>query len=111
MPYNSSELLENGKLPQDIQEPIKTYISEAQFFAKVVAPDLSQLSPGSQIIEIGSGIGLLALFLSSKGFAVTAFEPQSSGFNQMNEMRRETANGLYDPAIVEELEKLMTRDA
>ena len=89
MPYNSAELLENGKLPQDIQEPIKTYISEAQFFAKVVAPDLSQLSPGSQIIEIGSGIGLLALFLSSKGFAVTAFEPQSSGFNQMNEMRRE----------------------
>jgi adenylate cyclase len=29
----------------------------------------------------------------------------------LNEMRRETANGLYDPAIVEELEKLMTRDA
>ena len=89
MAYNSAELLENGKLPQDIQEPLKTYISEAQFFAKVVAPDLSRLSPGSQIIEIGSGIGLLALFLSSKGFAVTAFEPQSSGFNQMNEMRRE----------------------
>jgi len=87
--YNSAELLESGKLPQDIQEPLKTYISEAQFFAKVVTPDLSRLSPGSQIIEIGSGIGLLALFLSSKGFAVTAFEPQSSGFNQMNEMRRE----------------------
>ena len=89
MAYNSAELLENGKLPQDILEPLKTYISEARFFAKVVAPDLSGLSPGSQIIEIGSGIGLLALFLSSKGFAVTAFEPQSSGFNQMNEMRRE----------------------
>ena len=89
MAYNSAELLENGKLPQDILEPLKTYISEARFFAKVVAPDLSGLSPGSQIIEIGSGIGLLALFLSSKGFAVTAFEPQSSGFNQMNEMRTE----------------------
>lgn len=89
MAYNSAELLGNGNLPQEIQEPLKTYISEAQFFAKVVAPDLSRLSPGSQIIEIGSGIGLLALFLSSKSFVVTAFEPQSSGFNQMNEMRRE----------------------
>ena len=54
MPYNSAELLENGKLPQNIQEPLKTYISEAQFFAKVVTPDLSRLSTGSQIVEIGS---------------------------------------------------------
>ncbi len=89
MSYDSAELFKNEKLPKNVQEPLKMYLTEAQFFAKVVAPDLSRLSPGSQIIEIGSGIGLLALFLSSKGFAVTAFEPQSSGFNQMNEMRRE----------------------
>lgn len=89
MSYDSAELFKNEKLPKNVQEPLKMYLTEAQFFAKVVTPDLSRLSPGSQIIEIGSGIGLLALFLSSKGFAVTAFEPQSSGFNQMNEMRRE----------------------
>ena len=36
---------------------------------------------------MGSGVGLLAMNLSAKGFEVTAFEPQASGFTDMHKMR------------------------
>ena len=66
---------------------LKTYISEAEFFEKVLAPDLSSMPPGSHLVEVGSGVGLLALNLAAKGFEVTAFEPQASGFTDMHKMR------------------------
>ncbi|MEI6096622.1 MAG: methyltransferase domain-containing protein [Gammaproteobacteria bacterium] len=87
MKFNSAELLEGASITELITDPLRTYISEAKFFKNLVLSDTSKLSRGSHLIEIGSGIGLLALYLASIGFEVTAFEPQSSGFNQMNEMR------------------------
>ena len=66
---------------------LKTYISEAEFFEKVLAPDLSSMPPGSHLVEVGSGVGLLAMNLAAKGFEVTAFEPQASGFTDMHKMR------------------------
>ena len=66
---------------------LKTYIEEAEFFEKVLDSDVSQLPTGSHLVEIGSGIGLLSLNLASRGFIVTAFEPQASGFNEMHQMR------------------------
>ncbi len=63
---------------------LKTYISEAEFFEKVLAPDLSSMAPGSHLVEVGSGVGLLAMNLAAKGFEVTAFEPQASGFADMH---------------------------
>ena len=87
MTFNSAELLISDVIPAEITDPLRTYISEAKFFKNIVAPDVANLNSGSYVIEVGSGIGLLSLHLASMGFEVTAFEPQSSGFNQMNAMR------------------------
>ena len=85
--FDSAELLVGDLIPPEIIDPLRTYISEAKFFKNIVAPDVANLISGSYVIEVGSGIGLLSLHLASLGFEVTAFEPQSSGFNQMNAMR------------------------
>ena len=85
--FDSAELLIGDLIPPEIIDPLRTYISEAKFFKNIVAPDVANLTSGSYVIEVGSGIGLLSLHLASLGFEVTAFEPQSSGFNQMNAMR------------------------
>jgi len=72
---------------------LKTYISEAEFFETVLAPYLSSMAPGSHLVEVCSGVGLLAMNLAAKGFEVTAFEPQASGFADMHKMRDQiTAN-------------------
>ena len=63
------------------------YVSEAEFFECVLASDVSKLPSGSHIVEIGAGIGLLALNLADRGFEVTAFEPEASGFTEMHAMR------------------------
>ena len=85
--FDSAELLVGDLIPPEIIDPLRTYISEAKFFKNIVTPDVANLISGSYVIEVGSGIGLLSLHLASLGFEVTAFEPQSSGFNQMNAMR------------------------
>ena len=54
---------------------LDTYVSEAEFFENVLASDISKLPSGSHLVEIGAGIGLLALEIADKGFEVTAFEP------------------------------------
>jgi hypothetical protein len=63
------------------------YVSEAEFFEGVLASDVSKLPSGSHIVEIGAGIGLLALNLANRGFEVTAFEPEANGFTEMHAMR------------------------
>jgi cyclopropane fatty-acyl-phospholipid synthase-like methyltransferase len=96
--FNSAELLEGAMIPEVITDPLRTYISEARFFKNIVAPEVANLTSGSYLIEIGSGIGLLSLHLASLGFEVTAFEPQSSGFNHMNEMRSLISENWIPPA-------------
>lgn len=72
---------------QTFSKALKMYVSEAEFFEEVLARDVSQLPNGSHIVEIGAGIGLLSLNLAVKGFDVTAFEPEASGFTEMHSMR------------------------
>ena len=76
---------------------LNTYIEEAEFFEKVLDSDVSRLPNGSHLVEIGSGIGLLSLNLASRGFVVTAFEPQASGFNEMHQMRDLVTNNWKGP--------------
>jgi hypothetical protein len=64
-----------------------TYVLEAEFFEDVLASDVSKLPLGGHLIEIGAGIGLLALNLAARGYNVTAFEPEASGFTEMHAMR------------------------
>ncbi len=66
---------------------LRTYVAEAEFFEGVLASDVSKLPSGSHLVEIGAGIGLLALNLATRGLQVTAFEPEASGFTEMYAMR------------------------
>lgn len=66
---------------------LQTYVTEAQFFENVLASDVSKLPSGSHLVEIGARIVLLALNLATRGFEVTAFEPEASGFTEMHAMR------------------------
>ena len=74
-------------LDESKRQLLKTYISEAEFFEKVLGPDISSMAPGSHRVEVGSWVGLLTMNLAAKGFEVTAFEPQASGFTDMHKMR------------------------
>jgi len=64
-----------------------TYALEAEFFEDVLASDVSKLPSESHLVEIGAGIGLLALKLVARGYKVTAFEPEAAGFTEMHAMR------------------------
>jgi hypothetical protein len=64
-----------------------TYVLEAEFFENVLASDVLKLPTGGHLVEIGAGIGLLALNLAARGFNVTAFEPEASSFTEMHAMR------------------------
>ena len=109
--FDSAELLIGDLIPPEIIDPLRTYISEAKFFKNIVAPDVANLISGSYVIEVGSGIGLLSLHLASMGFEVTAFEPQSSGFNQMNAMRSLISENWKPPIPqVEFREEILEQD-
>lgn len=66
---------------------LRTFVDEADFFHGLLAPDLVGLPEGSSLLEVGSGIGLLAMLMNTSGHRVIAFEPESAGFGQMRSMR------------------------
>jgi hypothetical protein len=72
------------------------YVQEAEFFENVLASDVSMLPSGSHLVEIGAGIGLLALNLANRGFEVTAFEPEATGFTEMHAMREVILSNWVD---------------
>jgi SAM-dependent methyltransferase len=65
---------------------LQTYIDEASFFYGVVRNQFDSLS-GRRVLEVGSGIGLFSLLMSTHGSAVTSLEPESAGFGSMVEFR------------------------
>ena len=74
-------------LSPTVQRRLWTYIGEANFFSQLLQADLNSLKDGDAAIEVGSGIGLLALQLGRLGHPIAAFEPESSGFGEMYAMR------------------------
>jgi SAM-dependent methyltransferase len=66
---------------------IKTYIGEADFYYSILKPDLQAIKKGSAVVEIGSGTGLLSMYIANLGYKVYSFEPQSSGFTDMLRMK------------------------
>lgn len=84
------------------QASLRTYVGEAAFFHHLLRRDVDALPHGATILEVGSGIGLLAMHLASGGHRVIAFEPQSAGFGQMavfRELILDHWNGP-DPGVV-----------
>ena len=80
-------LSDDSQIDPMLRSRLNMYISEAEFFENVLASDVSTLPSGSHLVEIGAGIGLLALNLADREFEVTAFEPEASGFTEMHAMR------------------------
>lgn len=76
------------ELPESERLLVNTYVQEAYFYFQLLEKDLAKLSKKSNIIEIGSGIGLLSLLIAEIGHSVIAFEPESSGFDQMLSIRK-----------------------
>jgi len=72
-------------------EPLRrafvTYVLEALFFDSVLDDDLDDLTRTACILEVGAGIGLLAMLTALRGFTVTAYEPESDGFSHMRRIR------------------------
>ncbi len=73
--------------PQAKVDLLQTYIDEASFFYGVVQNQFDSLS-ALRILEVGSGIGLFSLLMSTQGSPVTSLEPESAGFGSMVEFRK-----------------------
>ena len=86
--FSKEAILSNeSKLDSLTRSRLIMYVQEAEFFEDVLTKEVSKLPIGSHLVEIGAGIGLLALNLAAQGYNVTAFEPEASGFTEMHSMR------------------------
>ena len=65
---------------------LRMYFGEAIFFERVLSGHIAGLPPGSTIVDIGSGIGLLSHLLSTRGVHVVMFEPEGEGFGRMRRL-------------------------
>ncbi len=91
VPNELADLLDVPRIAQwalesddDTRRWLGIYLAEAAFFHRVLAPDLDRLEPGSVVLEIGSGIGLLTRLVTHRGHSVVAFEPAAAGFGDMH---------------------------
>jgi 2-polyprenyl-3-methyl-5-hydroxy-6-metoxy-1,4-benzoquinol methylase len=74
-------------LTSSLNSSLDTYIEESHFGFKLISSDLLMLQPGSRILEVGSGIGLLARHIARQGFEVVALEPSAEGFEFMEKLQ------------------------
>ena len=92
MESNQSDFLEFPVVPlckdPRLQARLETYLEESLFGFKLVSKDLLALPLGSRVLEVGSGIGLLARHISLQGYSVTALEPSAGGFEFMRQLQK-----------------------
>lgn len=87
----------------DIGEPeaqllLRTYMDEATFFWRFLRPLLIERKP-IEVVEIGSGVGLLSLFASTEVTKITSLEPESAGFNVMGQFREKILGEWREDSI------------
>lgn len=80
------------------------YANEAVFGREWLDEDLRNLPAGSEVLEIGAGMMLLACQLVREGYVVTALEPVGEGFSHFHHLQQyvleyATAHG-FAPAIL-----------
>jgi len=64
----------------DVREKLDMYLNETRVGARLLS---DVLAPGMRVLEVGCGIGALAIFLAEQGCEVTAIEPGGEGFGFM----------------------------
>lgn len=64
------------------------FAQEARVARSWLATSLNGLPPGSEVLEVGAGLMLLACQLRREGFAVTALEPIGPGFDVFSGLQR-----------------------
>ncbi len=72
--------------PPTFARSVRTFVAEADFFHPLVSARLSGPAPRT-LVEVGAGVGLLAMRLAADGHHVVAFEPQSAGYDRNRAMR------------------------
>lgn len=82
----------------DDRAALRTYFGEAVFFERVLSSQVAKLTPGSTIVDIGSGIGLLSHLLSAHGARVIIFEPEAAGFGRMRQLFELVSSAWRGPA-------------
>ena len=80
----------------ELLEDFKTYYEESRFGLDLILDDLTQSFEKVNVLEIGSGIGLLSQYLASQGFQVTSIEPAGKGFGMMSRLQ-EHVNKYFGP--------------
>jgi hypothetical protein len=68
------------------EQYLLTIKQEARFGLDLILP---YLDTSFRILEVGAGMGLLATFLCSKGFNITALEPGLGGFGISTLLKKE----------------------
>lgn len=66
--------------PEKARLLLNTYCNEARVGLALIAP---ALKPGLRVLEVGSGIGLVASVLADEGVEITGIEPGAAGFGFM----------------------------
>lgn len=66
----------------------EVYAGEARYGRDCIEKNLSSLSRGATILEVGAGVMLLSCQLVREGFKVTALEPTSVGFSRFSDLRK-----------------------
>lgn len=64
----------------EARDELETYLNEALVGLSVLSRHLPHKNPG-RILEVGAGLRILSLYLSHRGFDVTALEPIGPGFS------------------------------
>jgi 2-polyprenyl-3-methyl-5-hydroxy-6-metoxy-1,4-benzoquinol methylase len=69
-----------GLPPEKARLLLNTYCNEARVGLALIVP---VLKPGLRVLEVGSGIGLVASVLADQGVAIVGIEPGAAGFGFM----------------------------
>ena len=80
--------------PAEVRSFLDIYSGEAVVGLRLVGP---LLKPGQRVLEIGSGVGLLAGFLAEEGAAITGIEPGLAGFGFMPALADAIATRVRPP--------------
>jgi 2-polyprenyl-3-methyl-5-hydroxy-6-metoxy-1,4-benzoquinol methylase len=81
VPENATRLAGACDLPvEHVRLLLETYCNEARVGLALIEPSLA---PGQRVLEVGSGIGLLAGILTQGGVDIVGIEPGSAGFGFM----------------------------